>query len=133
MHCIRCTCWRHRCDYKVVRWDYTRTRPRKLSGLCHTCLRDRDDDQQRVRDEAARVRGSLCSMSREDRFSFQLEGGIQVSGGWSLATEDYDPTPLPQGCHSCYLTGGPPCVTCPDEGATSKMRAARTVGLCPTT
>lgn len=39
-----------------------------------------------------------------------------VTVGWSLATEDYDTTPVPVGCPDCWLRGGGRCMACPDKG-----------------
>lgn len=115
-----------------MRWDYTHTRPQQLSSLCHKCLRDRKNEQDHARREAARLNGTLVAMPREDRFSYQLEGGLPLpttAGGWSLATEDYDPTPVPQGCPSCYLHGGNVCTECPDADVKLKKREAKRQGL----
>lgn len=141
MHCKGCERWRHVVDYGVACWsDTEKTRVRQFRSRCHSC----DNAQKREyklrrrgvcipttsrEHEELRLREIFSKMDRADSYSHQLEGGIPLTGGWSLATEDYDPTPVPQGCHSCYLRGGAPCITCPDLDVKGKARAARKQGL----
>jgi hypothetical protein len=80
--------------------------------------------------EARRASAIIGRMSKEDRHEYNVEGCLPITAGWGLSDEDYDPTPVPKGCPSCYLTGGLPCDTCPDkQRAKERMRAARKQGL----
>jgi hypothetical protein len=70
----------------------------------------------------------LARMSKEDRWQYELEGALPFSVA-SIACEDYDPTPVPQGCPSCFLRGGGICVSCPDASVKQRRREARAQGL----
>jgi len=152
-------------DFKVRIWaDKRKTVPRVLHTWCETCkltydrqwharnppnrrrgdhepehvvearraLKEREKEQ---RQEKEKLRVVFSGMSREDRFSYQLDDGLPlnvITGGWSLATEDYDPTPVmdvTKECPKCYLRGGSPCITCPDANVKENIRAARKQGL----
>lgn len=145
MHCHgACKRWRHTCDFKVLEWsDKIKTQPRIFRAQCHTCYRIAERQREanryackreskRIGPEASRASEIISGMSKADRWSSYLEGGTPITGGWSFATEDYDPTPVPQGCPSCYLRGGEICIKCPDPEVKLKVRAARQQGvICP--
>jgi hypothetical protein len=77
--------------------------------------------------ERLHVEQFLGRMTKENRLQFHLEGALPFSV-MSIAVEDYDPTPVPQGCPSCYLHGGVPCERCPDVEVKAKARQARKEG-----
>lgn len=67
-------------------------------------------------------------MTKEQRLSYELDG-VQPLAATSIASEDYDPTPVPQGCPRCFMTGSDPCKTCPDPDVKAKRRKAIAEGL----
>jgi hypothetical protein len=77
--------------------------------------------------ERLHVEQFLARMTKENRLQFELEGALPFSV-MSIAVEDYDPTPVPTGCPSCYLHGGVPCESCPDADVKAKARIARKEG-----
>jgi hypothetical protein len=76
----------------------------------------------------------LQALPFEERHEYELEGIVRIMiGGLSIADEDYDPTPAPEGCPSCWrgpgaldgaLDGGP-CQNCPDPEAKQRCRLKR--------
>lgn len=57
----------------------------------------------------------VSKMTREQRASYHLEGGLPPVALPSISDEDYDPTPVPTGCPGCYKRDGSwVCVTCPN-------------------
>jgi hypothetical protein len=70
----------------------------------------------------------IADMSKADRYLYEMEGILPL-GDWSVADEDYDLTPVPTGCPSCYLYGGIECIACPDPDVKAHRREARKQGL----
>lgn len=70
------------------------------------------------------------SMPRDDVVQYELEGVLPMadSGVASLADEDYDPTPVPTGCHDCWRRGcviagfQGVCVNCPAPPSKQEVR-----------
>jgi len=155
LHCSECKHWRQTIDFKVLKWsDLAKTRPRYFRPQCETCFKvwkrrydyeryhrrpgDHTPAEQRrqaareKREQEQRVRDALGKMCRADRYSFQLEGGLPLSVGWTLSDEDLDPTPVmdvTKTCPGCYLHGGSWCITCPDADVKNKVREAKKQGL----
>jgi DNA-binding CsgD family transcriptional regulator len=93
---------------------------------------------QRLLREERHADQLLQALPFEERHEYELEGIVRIMiGGLSIADEDYDPTPAPEGCPSCWrgpgaldgaLDGGP-CQNCPDPEAKQRCRLERRRGL----
>jgi hypothetical protein len=136
--CTVCKRWRHACtDFSVSSWeDSERTRPKVLHSKCKLCARAYSREWKRRRCRPATpapprgVLDVLSSMSAEDRFSFPLEGGVPLTR-YSVADEDFDPTPVPRGCPGCFTTRtdsgsrSEVCINCPDKAEARRLRGGR--------
>jgi hypothetical protein len=76
----------------------------------------------------------LHALPFDERHEYELEGVTRIMiGGLSIADEDYDPTPVPEGCPSCWRGPGAldqsPCQRCPDPEAKARCRLERRGGL----
>lgn len=68
-------------------------------------------------------------MGREDRAEYLLEGCLPLTGSlFGFTDEDLDISPVPRGCHDCYLTAvgssGTRCTSCPSKGQPMRRKAA---------
>lgn len=112
-----------------------RRRQRDAARKSQQARRAEDELAKRRLIREERHAGKLVSaLSFEERHEYELEGVTRiVIGGLSIAAEDYDPTPVPEGCPSCWrgpgaLDGGP-CQRCPDPEAKARCRLERRGGL----
>lgn len=88
--------------------------------------RQRVEHDKAVRVEQRTVNRVLGRMSKANRILYEMEGTLPLVE--SIASEDYDLTPVPQGCASCYLHGGNVCITCPDSDVKARRKEARKQG-----
>jgi hypothetical protein len=69
------------------------------------------------------------AMGRADRAEYALEGCLPLTGSlFGFTEEDLDATPVPSGCHDCYLSAGGGlrgmrCDRCPSKGQPMKRKA----------
>lgn len=114
-------------EFSVNRWaDLEKTRPRHLSPWCRTCHRAVKRERIERRPSHPRRRKGERDpdplvLSKLDMLNMMLEGGVPLRVN-SIADEDYDPTPVPQGCPRCYLRGSEVCFRCPDKERARRER-----------
>jgi hypothetical protein len=132
-HCSRCSRWRLACiDFSVSSWeDCHKTKPKQLHSKCKLCVRAHTRElEDRRRDPHRGVKAVFTRMTLRDRQEYPLEGGVPLTR-YSAADEDYDPTPVPKGCPSCFLSrtdsGGHSevCLACPDRAGAIARRRGR--------
>lgn len=140
-NCGHCTRFRPLIDFSVVKWaDYEQTKPDLFNFYCKPCKRQRNRERRPSHprpDQLQRtdpgIHGAFARMSLQDRQEWSWEGGVPLSR-WNFADEDYDTTPVPQGCPNCWMRGGNVCLTCPDielrHAATRKARK-KALALAP--
>lgn len=79
--------------------------------------------------EFERSQSVLAAMPGDERISYELEGALPLTLIAGATDEDLDPTPVPQGCPSCWRTslygGGELCIRCPDPTAHARRRQER--------
>jgi hypothetical protein len=68
------------------------------------------------------------ALTKAEDVEEMLEGVLPIVG-FSLADEDYDPTPVPTGCHRCWRTGGEPCFRCSDDADAMASWEAEKAGV----
>jgi hypothetical protein len=139
-HCGVCSRFRHVSDFAVKDWaDVEKTRPRIYYPRCRVCgqraKKKMRDSRRRVEEhvdpriaDRRRANAFVRAMPKESRLQYELEGALPFAVA-SIADEDYDPTPVPQGCPSCYLRGGIECDRCPDPNVKEHRREARAQGI----
>lgn len=91
--------------------------------------KQRAAQQEAVQRERECAQSVLTAMPGDERISYELEGALPLTLIAGATDEDLDPTPVPQGCPSCWRTslygGGELCIRCPDPTAHARRRQER--------